>query len=136
MIQEAIVARLAAVSGLTALIGTQPTMRCYPRLAPQRPTYPIVVYTRSEPEERERAMGSDPGLVHSHWAFVVVDSNVTMVRNVAEQLRLALERWRTTSNGTTVQDTFITGIDEAAPVLVDSVPIFMTDVDVEIHYTE
>ena len=140
MIQEAIIARLAAVSGLTTLIGTQPNMRAYPRLMPEAPTYPALTYTKVS-EVRESAMGSDSGLVHARWQFDIWDTDRTRARNVAEQLRLALERYRGTfldANSATQQwyDTFIDDVQEPGPELVDAVPVFHTITDVMIHYTE
>lgn len=139
MIQEAIIARLSSQSGLTNLIGTSP-MRVFPRLLPQGPIYPAITFMKVS-ETREPAMGLDAGLVHSRWQFDVWDFDVRSVREVTEQLRLALERYRGTfldANSVTRQwfDTFIDNVQEPGPELVDAAPVFHTITDVMIHYSE
>lgn len=138
MIEEAIVARLKTISGLTNYIGTGSAARIYNELMPQSPTYPAVVYSRIS-SVRESAMGADPGLVHGRVQFDVYTSDRTELRNVTDALRLALQRWRgtDTSNGTTViQDTFIESQVWIEPELIDGVPVFRTTTDVMIHFTE
>ena len=136
MIQEAIYTRLQAVAGLTALVGT----RVYPRLMPQNPTYPAITYLLIA-SPRERAMGSDPGIVHSRWQFDVWDNDRDVVRDVTEQLRKALERYRGTFTDQQSQtqqwfDTFIDNVQEPGPELVDDKPVFRCIVDAIIHYSE
>lgn len=135
MIQEAIFARLTAYAGLTSLVGTSPA-RIYYRILPQDPVYPAVTYAMvSAP--REKAMGSDPGIVNARVQFDAWDNDPDSVRDVAEQIRKALERWRgVTAFSTTVQDTFIDNMQEPGPELVDSQPVFRVITDVQIFYTE
>ena len=134
MIEEAVFARLSATAGLTTLVGT----RIVPRLNFQDTAYPCVSYMLVS-AQRESAMGSDPGLVHSRYQVEAWDIDRTSVRNVVKQIRAALQRWRgtDTNNGTTViQDAFIDNVIEPGPELVDAVTVFHTIVEVVIHHTE
>lgn len=135
MIQEAIYARLTGFAGLSALIAT----RAYYRLLPQDPAYPALTYVKIS-ETRDSAMGSDSGLVHARFQFDVYDTDADSVRNVTEQLRQALERYRGTFVVNSVtqnwQDTFIDNVQEPGPELVDAVPVYHSITDVMIHYTE
>jgi hypothetical protein len=131
MIEEALYSRLTGFAGLTALVGP----RIYAHLMPQGPSYPSVVYTRIS-AQRESAMGSDANLVHSRfqldaWALLAKDA-----RDVTEQLRLALERWRGTSGTTVIQDSFIDNQQDSAPELVSNVPLYRTITEVMIHHTD
>ncbi len=136
MIEETIFSRLSTFAGLTALIGAPPNCRVYPHeLAPENALFPYVTYSLiSAP--REIAMGADPGLVRSRWQFDAWGLDPDDARDVAEQLRKALERWRGAGSGTTVQDTFIDNQQNSPPVLVNSVPAYRRITDAMIHYTE
>ena len=134
MIEEAIVTKASQTSGLTALIGTSP-MRFHPQLLPQNPVYPAVTYTCiSSP--REILMGSDPGLVAARWQFSAWDATYKGVRDLAEQLRLAFERWRGTVSNVVVMDSFIEDITDMPEELVNDMIVRQRVVDVRIHYRE
>jgi hypothetical protein len=138
MIEEAIITRLRAVSGVTALLGSGSALRIYLGLMPQAPTYPAGTYTRIS-TVRESAMGADPGLAHGRFQFDIYDTDPTSVRDTLNAVRAALQRWRgtDTTNGTTViQDSFIDNEIWMAPELVDSVPVFRASMDVMFHFTE
>lgn len=132
-IETEIYDRLSGHAGLSALVGT----RVYPSLLPQDPTFPAITFSRVS-AQRVAAMGSDPGVVQARFQFDVwtqiadgVDAYESM-RNVMEQLRLALERWRTTS-GTIVQDTFF---DNELELYEDDIEVHHGIFDAEIIYEE
>ena len=119
-IESEIYTRLTTHAGLSVLVST----RVYPWTeVPQEPTYPFVTYHLvSAP--RPHAMGVDAGVVMAMFQFNVwaEDDEVGTAGYDAmlaakDQLRLALQRWRTTS-GTIVQDTFLENeSDDSDPVL-------------------
>jgi len=135
MIEEAIFTRLSNFAGLTALIGAPPACRLFPRLNMQDVTYPSVTFMRVS-AHRESAMGADPGLVHARFQLDAWDIDRDNCRDVTEQLRQALQRWRGLVAGVTVQDTFLEDQQEPAPELVDAVPVFRSITDVMVHYNE
>ena len=95
--------RLTGFAGLSALISN----RVGPLELRQDETLPAVAYWRVS-SIRETAMGSDPGIVRARYQFDVYDTGSgarLSAINIGEQIRLALQRWRTTT-GTIVQDTF------------------------------
>lgn len=105
-IESTIFARLQAVSGLTALIGSSPCRAYFGGKAPQNPATPYVVWFRVS-EQRDSAMGGDIGVVRGRYQFSVFAETADSASAVAEQLRLALQRWRNSSGGTAVQDTYL-----------------------------
>lgn len=132
-IETELYTRLTTHAGLSALIGT----RAYPLHLPQKPTLPAVTYARVS-ATRVSAMGADTGLVRPRfqidvWAEKYITQGAkTGAREVAEQVRAALQRWSTAS-GTIVQDTYF----------LNEVELFEPDtetwhiaLDFEINYEE
>lgn len=94
--------RLTTFAGLTALIEN----RVYARNElPQGAVLPAVSFMRAG-VERVSAMGVDTGLARARIQVDAWASTYDGVRAVAEQLRLALQRWRN-ATGTVVQDTYV-----------------------------
>jgi hypothetical protein len=103
-LESEVYSRLSGFAGLTALVST----RIYPLRLPQDTTLPAVTFTRLS-ASRLSAMGSDPGLVRArvqYDAWTEGSGAFDGARAIAEQIRAALQRWRTTS-GTIVQDSFL-----------------------------
>jgi HK97 gp10 family phage protein len=92
MIQEALYAQMTGFSALSSLIST----RLYFGLMPENPTYPAVTYMQAA-SRRETAMGANPGIVHATFQFDAYDTDPDSVRNVCEQIRKSLDRYRATN---------------------------------------
>jgi hypothetical protein len=92
LIAEALAARLAAFSGLAALVGT----RIYARKLPQGPTYPAVTYYRVS-GMREESLSGASGLAHPRYTVTAWATTYAGAQAVAEQVRLALECYRDTA---------------------------------------
>ena len=101
-IEEALYTRLSTHAGLSALVGT----RIYPSVMPQGVILPAVTY-RQISGARVHAMGSDAGLARPRFQLSCWSTTYSQAKDVAAQLRAALQRWRGTLGGVTVQDTFI-----------------------------
>ena len=133
-IESEIFDRLTGFAGLSALVGT----RVYPQILPQDPTYPAISFRRVS-AVRPSAMGSDVGVVFARFQVDVWDQDdeagdagYDSAKAVSEQVRLALQRWRTTT-GTIVQDTFfITEQD----LYVDALEVHHLALDFEVIYEE
>ena len=135
MIEEAIITQAANTGGLTTLIGSGASMRFHPQILPQNPVYPAVTYSCiSAP--RETLMGSDPGLVEARYQFSAWDLTYKGARDLAEQLRLAFERWRGTVGSVVVMDTFVEDITDMPPELVNDLIVRQRACDFKIHYRE
>jgi hypothetical protein len=139
MIQEAIFDRLANWASLQPLVGAPPNARIFLRENIQRslPAYPFITYEKVS-ETRLTAMQVNPGLVHGLFQVEAIAKDPTTARNITEQLRKAIERWRYTvvAFGTTVQDSFVENVQDPKPELVADEFVFRTISDVMIHYTE
>lgn len=134
MIEESILTQAAASSGLTALIGSAP-MRLNPQLLTQDPTYPAVTYTLiSAP--RESVMNADPGLVSARMQFSAWSATYKEARNVAEQLRVAFQRWRGTVGGVEILDTLEWDEHDAPPDLVNGTIIRQRICECRVIYRE
>jgi hypothetical protein len=119
--------RLTTYPGLNALVGT----RVYPNKLPQDPTLPALSYRRVS-AVRPSAMGSDIGLARARFQVDVWAATYASARAVAEQLRQALQRWRTTT-GTIVQDSFVLNETD---LYEDTTEIHHVAMDFEINYEE
>lgn len=127
MIEETLFTRLSTYANLTALIGTSP-VRLYPVIMPEGTVKPAVTYQLiSKPTEA--AMGTDPGLAHARYQFTAWAETMTAARNVIKQVRLALERYRTTG----LQDCLV---ESEYDLHDDAAYIFGRGLDVIVHHTE
>ena len=134
MVGKAIYARLQAVAGVTALVGT----RVYPLRLPQGPTYPAIRYQKID-APRTHLMTWDPGEVH---ARVQVDSYAKTydgAQALAAQVRGALSRWGGAAGGVTVEHVFLDDerdIDEPEPLHDGESGIYRVMQDYIVHYGE
>ena len=126
-VEAVLFSRLSGFAGLSALISA----RVYPLVAPQNVQQPYLTYRRVS-SIRESAFGSDSNNVTARFQIDVWASSFASARNVAEQVRLAMQRWRNTT-GTVVDDTFIENqIDLYEP----EIDTFHIAVDIRVHYRE
>lgn len=128
-VESTLYTRLSGFTGLTNLVGT----RIYPNIAPQGAQKPYIVFRRVT-TQRHSAFGQDTGDVRGRFQFDIFadKTDYTGAKNVSEQVRLALQRWSTTT-GTTIQTIFF----------VDEVDLFEVDpelqhlaLDFEVHYKD
>lgn len=96
--ESALVARLLATTGVTALVGS----RIDPLLVPERTTYPCVIY-RQVDRATVSAFGDDVGLTQTVVEVESFAATFTAARALASQVQTALQRWRGTAGGVTVQ---------------------------------
>lgn len=121
-IEAEIFAQLDGFAGLSALVGN----RIFPNHLPQNVEMPAVSFFLVG-AERTSSMGVDDGIVRSlyqvdAWSGKHQDDTsggYDEMRSVAEQIRLALRRWRTTS-GTIVLDTFFQNAQDLYEDIIDT----------------
>lgn len=101
-VEERLFSRLSGHVGLSALVGT----RVYPVVAPQSPTYPLVLVQRVS-GVREHAMGADPGTSHSRFQVKSVGATYSSAHATSVQVRAALQRWMPTTGTPEVHDVMI-----------------------------
>ena len=111
----ALYTRLQAVAGVTTLVGT----RIWPNKNDiTKPTFPYVTWELVN-SERESAFGADTGdveaVVRYHcWAeTTTTSSGFTSADAVVEAVRVALQRYSGTLDGTVIQDIFLDGQNTA-----------------------
>lgn len=102
VVEEAVKARLGAVSGVTSLIST----RVYPVKLPQSATLPAVTYQRVS-TIRENAMAADPGVARTRLQVTCAADSYSGLKAVTEAVRAALQRYRGTVGGVVVLDVFL-----------------------------
>ena len=131
MIENAIYQRLANFVGLTALVSTRIT----PHLMTQDTAYPAVTYfVVAAP--RETAMGADPGIVHGRVQVDAWGLTYISARDVAEQIRAALERYRGTLDTTVILDTFLEDMRDEPDEFVNGSIIRRRMTEWTFHYRE
>lgn len=93
-IEEALFSHLKSHAGLSALVGT----RIYPQIMPQGVTMPAVTYQKiSGP--REYSHGGPSELAHPRFQLSCWAKNYSTAKDIAEQVRLALQAYRGTMGG-------------------------------------
>ena len=128
VVEEALFTRLSGFAGLTALVAA----RIYPVMLPQDVVLPAVSYRRIA-GSRTSAMGSDTGLAHPRFEVNAWSQDYLTAKQVKEQLRAALQRWRGTVSGVEILDTFILGErDDYEPTTLT----YQIPLDVQIHHRE
>lgn len=132
-LEEAIVARVAAIPALAALVST----RVYPLVLPQNPTLPALTYRRIS-TTRPTAMGRDPGIAFPRIQFTVwatgTAGGYANAKAVKDALRgdgagSAFQRWRGTVAGVQVLDSVLANelefYDETAKLIAEVLDFFM-----------
>lgn len=119
--------RLTDFPALQALVST----RVYPVVLKQKTTLPALSYSRVS-AERASAMGVDTGNVRARFQVDVWASSYASARDVTEQVRLALERYRNII-GTVIEDIyFLNDVD----LYEDETSIYHVALDFEVNYKE
>ncbi len=95
-IEEALYSYLSTYAGLAALVGT----RIYPLVLPQNPTLPAITYQKVS-RAGERAMSSpSPRVTRSRFQFSCWGTTYGSVKDVAAQLKAALQDYQGLMGGT------------------------------------
>ena len=88
-ISDALYNYLSNYAGLTALVST----RIYPLVLPQDGTLPAVAYQKVS-AIRTHTMGNDPGVARPRYQFTCWGETPTEAKEVAAQIRAALQNQR------------------------------------------
>lgn len=102
VVEQAVVARLAASTAVTGRAGT----RIYPVELPQDPKLPAVTYDLIS-STRESVMSQDYGTVHARIQVTAWANTYSAASGLSEGVRAAVQRWTGTSTGVTIHDFFI-----------------------------
>jgi hypothetical protein len=130
-IDQALVSLLTAATGVTNLVST----RIYATQAPQGSALPAIVYVR---DTGNRALGAHmlghSGLLRASYTVTCLGTTLLAVRNLTRQVRLALQ-YKSNSDLRLVQVTDDNDTQEP-PTTGEQLPIYRTDLTVEVTYTE
>lgn len=96
--------RLTSQTAVSSLIGT----RVYPILAPAGTPLPLVVYQRTG-VDRPQSLAGNVGNPVVTLQLTTYGTSYTSVKNIARQVRLAIDGWTGTTAGVTIQRTTLTG---------------------------
>ena len=126
-VEEQIYTRLSGLAGLAALVDD----RIYPKILEQNCTLPAITYQRVS-SERISAMGVDTDIVRARFQISAWAETYTEMVAVAEQIRLALQRYRITT-GTKIDDCFML---PEVDLFEEEIRTFQRAMDFEIIYRE
>lgn len=128
--------RLAAVAGVTAIVGA----RIYRGMTPQKPTYPCIVFRRvPNGSQRLRGVYSDPGYAKVPVQIVCLAKTQDQADAIAEQVRLALERFGSAQPaGTPFAGTTLYDIEmgSEAEGYAEDAEVFFVTTDYTVHHLE
>lgn len=96
--------RLTSQTAVSSLVGT----RVYPILAPAGTPLPLVVYQRTG-VDRPQSLAGNVGNPVVTLQLTTYGTSYTSVKNIARQVRLAIDGWTGTTAGVTIQRTTLTG---------------------------
>ena len=93
-------ARLTSQTAVSSLVGS----RVYPLLAPAGTPLPLVIYQRTA-VERPQSLAGNVGNPVVTLQLTTYGTSYTSVKNIARQVRLALDGWTGTTASVTIQRT-------------------------------
>lgn len=104
MAEAALLARLRAVAGVTALLGSGTAMRVFAQVAKQKATTPYVTYSRvsTNTEPVASLEGGRPQFAIARINFECWSSQYDEAKAVEDAIRLALDGWSGTLASVTV----------------------------------
>jgi hypothetical protein len=121
--------RLLEFSGLAALVSD----RIYPNVKPEDAAQPSVTF-RNVTSPRSSAMGVDVEVVKARFQIDVWALTYDEAIAVRDQVQAAVRRWRNTSPGSVVQDTFI--LNGGTDLYEADTKQQHIAIDIEINYIE
>lgn len=129
-VEAEIYSRLSSDSGIVTLLGSPPPV--YSGELPQGLGGPGIFFFRVSTIERVSCMGVDGGVVRARYQVGCVAEVLEDARSMAETVRKALQRYRTTS-GTIIQDIFVRTSHETYS---SAEKLHQVDYDYEVIYVE
>lgn len=126
---KAIAARLAAYSGVTAIVGT----RISPDVIPAPATWPAIAY-RQTYGRQEKGPTTSPGLFMGLFQVSSFAKTRLGAVTLAAQVRAALDRWRaTTIAGITIDDCLF---ESAIDIYDPEADVYYVAADYRLFYRE
>lgn len=130
-IDTALVSLLTAAAGVTSIVST----RIYATQAPQGSSLPVLVYTRDQGDrELGTHMTGHTGLLRATYTLSCVGETLLAVRNLTKAVRVALQ-YKSNADLRLVRVTNDQDTQEP-PANGEQLPIYRTDLTVEVTYTE
>lgn len=122
--------RLSSFFGVTALIGAGAAARLYPVVVPPTPIYPLIAFRRVA-SRRLQGAHSDPGYAYVTVQITSMDKTALKALALAEQVRLALERY-----GSAITGVVVAGVTVYDITMGTEVSDYDSDVDVHMVATD
>lgn len=131
--EKVIRSRLSTHAGVTALAST----RIYPVVLPQEPTYPAITFSVVS-SQRTEGVYSNPGMATVRFQITCWALTYDSVKSLAEQVRLALERYGTSVSGTTIAGVTVYDIHmgSSADAYEPTLDAFASSIDFTVVHAE
>jgi hypothetical protein len=109
-IEAGVVARLAAVSAITTLVGT----RTYADILPDNTTHPAIVYQLISTIPFDSNLATDGGIFQSRVQFTCIADTKAVSISLSEALKTAFTRFTGTASDVTIIDSRLENILDQA----------------------
>ncbi len=131
IIEDALYSYLSTYPGLTALISD----RVYPLKRPQKIKSPALTYQKISCP-RLHTFGNDPGMATPRFQFSCFAEDYNTVKNIAEQVRFALQDYSGTMGGVDGVIVGAVNLEDEVDLYEEDAEIFRVDLDFIIWHKE
>lgn len=109
----------------------------YPVLAPQNPSFPLVVYRRTG-TNRERGLGGNFGVPVANFSISIVAQTYWQAKDIADSIRRACDNFTGEVNGATIITTALTSESDnmERPPEGQSKPLYRVDQVYSVRFRE
>jgi hypothetical protein len=109
----------------------------WPVLAPQNPSFPLVVYRRTG-TNRERGLGGNFGVPIATFSISIVSQTYLQAKDIADAIRMSLDNFTGDANGATIVTTALTSESDnmERPPEGQSKPLYRVDQTYSVRFRE
>lgn len=134
-IEEAVNARLLAVSAVTALVGAAAAARIYPLVIPQDADRPALAYQKTD-SQKVYSHGGFSALARSRFQFVCQAETYTAAKALADAVKAAFHGFKGTVSGVNLQGAIVESDGDGDIEILSNEVLPYVRIDIGIWHSE